>query len=130
VDRVIPDPPLAVYTGLVLSLLNGNVVTSNNNTMCTYTVRDSIAQNDLYGQPNKIISFSTANSGASLDTVLRTRWLPTLSPPCDDNSAGYMKSIQWFTNTATRTNFTFIAAVKTNTPVTATSTIKVSITVY
>ena len=130
VDRVIPDPPLALYTGLVLSLANGNVVTSNSSVMCTYTVRDSIAQNSLYGQPNKIVSFSTADSGASLDTVLRTRWLPALNPPCDDDSAGFMKSIQYFTNTATRTNFTFIAAVKTNTPVTSTSTIKVSITVY
>ena len=50
--------------------------------------------------PFSKVTFSTADSGSSLDTVLRVRWLPTTTPPCDDDSAGLLKSVQYFTNSA------------------------------
>ena len=130
VERVIPDPPLSLETGLVISLLNGNAINTNANTLCSFTVTNAITQTNMNALPFSKVTFSTASQTPdSLDTVLRVRWLPATSPPCDDDSAGLLKSLQRFTNSATRTNFTLIVAVKTNTPTTPTLTIKVAITV-
>jgi len=130
IERVIPDPPLALETGLVISLLNGNAINTNANTLCSFSVTNAITQTNMNALPFSKVTFSTASQTPdSLDTVLRVRWLPATSPPCDDNSAGLLKSLQRFTNSATRTNFTLIAAVKKTTPTTPTLAIKVTITV-
>ena len=131
VDRVIPDPPLTLTTGLILSLDNANLTTVSSNTLCTspsYTITNSIAQTNMNAAAGKTITFSTSDSGATLNTVLRVRKGNDLSPKCDDDSGGGYFSKQSFTN-ITVTNFTLVVAVKTNTPTTATLPIKVTITI-
>lgn len=130
VDRVIPDPPLTLSTGLILSLGNGNVINGSDSTLCTYTVTNAIAQTNMNVAPGNTITFATAgDSGNTLNTVLKVRKGTALSPPCDDDSAGNFKSKQTFTASGTSTNFTLVAAVKKTTPTTDLLKIKVTITI-
>ena len=134
VDRVIPDPPLLLTTGLILSLTCGNLITNSGNTLCTNTVPviNAIAQTNMTAVPGYTVTFTTVNSGYTLDTVLQARKFPAIiNLPCDDNSAGNLKSQQSYSTAATvpstSSTFSLVAAVKPATPTTPTLPIVVKI---
>ena len=137
VDRVIPDPPLVLTTGTVLSLANNNASRTSQSSLCSINVRDAITQTSMTAVPGYNISFSTAtaDSGDTLDTVLQVRkGNNVIGVPCDDNGAG-IKSVLYFntdptppTTPTTYSTFSLVAAVKQNTPTTPLLQIKVTIT--
>lgn len=131
VDRVIPDPPLALTTGLILSLVDGNVTTIAGNSLCSATVTNSITQTSMTAVSGYTVSFSTVDSGSTLNTVLQTR--KVLVTSCDDDSAGNFKSQYLYTTPLphnTTNTYSLVAAVKTNTPTTPTLLIKVKVLIY
>jgi hypothetical protein len=127
VQRVIPDPPLVLQTGLILSVASGNLTGASDTTLCSYSVTNAIAQTSMTAVPGKTVTFTTIDSSTPLDTVLKVRRLPDLVPPCDDNSAGNLKARQIYSTTTTRTNFTLVTAVKPATPTSPTLAIQVRI---
>lgn len=114
VERVIPDPPLILYTGIILSPGLGLNSTVSAGSLCTttpalcYPVLASYAQAQTGGQviapKGTPATFTTADSDVSVDTVLQVRNATGMTI-ADDNSAGAYKSkVVETTIAANRTN--------------------------
>lgn len=103
VERVIPDPPLILYTGIILSPGLGLSSTVSAGTLCSYSVRTSYAQSETGGQviapKGTPVTFTTVDSDASVDSVLQVRNSAGI-PTCDDNSGGAYKARVIGTTTA------------------------------
>ena len=72
VDRVIPDPPLALTTGIILSLSDCNVTTIAGNTLCAYTVTNSITQTNMTAVTGYTVTFTAVTAAP--------RWIPSSRP--------------------------------------------------
>lgn len=127
VERVIPDPPLTVTAGLILSLGAGNLVTGNSGSgLCG----KGVAASSVVTQPANTVlvcpaghtyQFTTAPSGSLLHTYLQTRNYFTGGTTCDTAfTAGNYKAQITFSipSNSFYTNYTFIAAATTDTDVT------------
>ena len=131
-ERVIPDPPLALQTGIILALGNCSIYNTLQNSLpCSpeITVTNAVALDRLVAPPNTTVTFSTVDSSADLDTVMNVHHLPYSTDYCDDNSAGNMKAKRTFTTTATRTNFSMVIGVKPSTPITPTKQIRLKMVI-
>lgn len=101
VERVIPDPPLILFTGIILSPGLGLNSTVAAGSLCTttpalcYPILASYAQAQTGGQviapKGTPVTFTTADSDVSADTVLQVRNVTGMTI-ADDNSAGAYKS--------------------------------------
>ena len=128
-ERVIPDPPLALQTGIILALGNCSIYTTGQPTLCTHTVVDAVALDRVVALANRKITFSTVDSSAELDTVLSGFVFSTLQTICDDNSAGNNKSMVQFTTGSSSTSLSVVVAAKPGTPTTTTSQIRLKMVV-
>ncbi len=128
-ERVIPDPPLALQTGIILALGNCSIYTTGQPMICTHTVVDAVALDRVVALANRKITFSTVDSSAELDTVLSGFVFSTLQTICDDNSAGNNKSIVQFATGVSSTSLSVVVAAKPGTPATTTSQIRLKMVV-
>lgn len=131
-ERVIPDPPLALQTGIILTMGNCSLFTTLQNTLpCSpdIEVTDAVALTRLVAPQNTTVTFSTVDSSSDLDTVMNVHHLPYSVDYCDDNSAGNLKSKRTFTTTNVRTNFSMVIGVKPSTPVTPTKQIRLKMVI-
>lgn len=110
VQRVIPDPPLILYTGIILSPGLGLSATTSAGSLCSYPVFSSYAQTETGDQviapKGTAVTFTTAESDPSVDSVLQVRNSAGLAT-CDDNSAGAYKARILATTTATSMTNTY-----------------------
>ena len=116
VERLIPDP-LGVTPGIILSQSSGSMNASapGGNTICNTTVDTSTALTQssvpVLCPVGRTYQFTTAPSGATLQTVIQVRNYPGFSLTCDGIfSAGSYKSQVTLTPSGATTGYTFLAA--------------------
>lgn len=141
VFKVIPQNPLSISPGIILSPENQYLSSAPGtaNSLCNssaFTVISSTAYAQTSAQiiapSSTVVTFTTADSDTSVDTVLQVRRL--VSGTCDDNALSDRKAQVLMTMTPSTTtlvtnSFSLIVAVKTNapSPYTSRSLIKVKI---
>lgn len=101
VERVIPDPPLVLSTGIVLSPGTGGLVdaTGIGSYLCTGTsypvlgtYADALPSGQIIAAKGTPVTFSSASSDALVDTVLQVR-NPAGQKTCDDSTGGLYKAL-------------------------------------
>lgn len=98
VERVIPDPPLILSTGIILSPGTGGLVdaTGAGPSLCAIpvlaTFADVLPSGQIIAAKGTPVTFSTASSDALVDTVLQVR-NPAGVKTCDDNTGGLYKAL-------------------------------------
>jgi len=137
VKRLIPDPPLLLTTGIILSPdCYGLSPTTSAGSLCTYAVRAAYAYAQTSGliiaPKGTLVTFTTFDSDQTVDTVLQVNNAAGAST-CNDNVAtGNYKSKVLQTATANNLEnaFSFVVAPKKNPPTgyASTGVIRVTIT--
>jgi hypothetical protein len=98
VERVIPDPPLILSTGIVLSPGTGGLVdaTGAGASLCSYPVlaayADALPSGQIIAAKGTPVTFTTASSDSLVDTVLQVR-NPAGVKTCDDSTGGLYKAL-------------------------------------
>ena len=129
-ERIIPDPPLALQTGIILALGNCSIYNSTANSLpCAGSVIGAVALDRVIVPPDRKVIFSTVDSSAELDTALSMFVFSTLQTMCDDDSAGNGKSMITFTTASASTSVSMVVATKPNTPTTTTRQIRMKMVV-
>ena len=128
-ERVIPDPPLALQTGIILALGNCSIYNIAQPMLCSQSVIDAVALDRIVAAPNRKIALSTVDSSAELDTVMSGVMFYPYQSPCDDDAAGNKKSKVEFITANTSTVISTVIAVKPSTQTTTTSQIRLKMVV-
>lgn len=136
VQRVIPDPPFLLSTGIILSPNNGLTSSSSANTLCcpSYTVVPAYAYALSSGQviaaKGTPVTFTTADSDLTVDTVLQVRNATGIATSDNLGAGSYKSKVLETTIASSMTNvFSMIVAPKASPPAGYTSPGVIRITV-
>ena len=141
VERLIPDPPLILTTGIVLSPGTGGLVdaTGAGGTLCSsasYPVlaafADTLPSGQVIAAKGTPVTFTTAGSDSLVDTVMQVRLPNGVTKVCDDDSGGDRKArvITSTTQANLTNNYSIIVAPRSSSAAgySATGVMRVTVT--
>ncbi len=140
VERLIPDPPLVLSTGIVLSPELGlSDATGVGGTLCSsasYPVlaayADTLPSGQIIAAKGTPVTFTTAGSDSLVDTVIQVRLPNGVTKVCDDDSGGDRKArvITSTTQANLTNNYSIIVAPRSSSAAgySATGVMRVTVT--
>jgi hypothetical protein len=136
VERLIPDPPLVLTTGIVLSPGTGGLVdaTGAGTSLCSYPVlaayADALPSGQIIAAKGTPVTFTTAGSDSLVDTVIQVRLPNGVTKVCDSGGDRKARVITSTTQANLTNNYSIIVAPRSGSAAgySATGVMRVTVT--